>query len=155
MRSYFPGLRARQTVLGTLLIIAEPVHVADQVIGGVRVSYSVDRRSLEIGEAMQLPPAVIFYAPDMNGQGYLYRGPALMFDYPSDMGSETLNTAVAKMLSQPSGTIECIFRDMYKTVFFEKSSVPGWVFALGFSEPAIANIVWSPQPRIPVQSVPS
>jgi C4-dicarboxylate-specific signal transduction histidine kinase len=149
-RSYFPGLMAGQSVLGTLVvsrstgkrsvIIAEPVHFADQVIGAVGVSYSVDQLSLEINEAMQLPPAAVFYALDMNGQTALHSDPTLMFQYPSDMGSDSLRSAVATMLSEQSGTVEYIFRDMHKTVLFERSAVLGWVFALGFSEPATANL---------------
>jgi hypothetical protein len=44
------------------------------------------------------------------------------------------------MLSQPSGTVEYIFQNMHKTVLFERSSLLGWVFALGFSEPATPNM---------------
>lgn len=149
-RSYFPGLMAGQTVLGTLvisrstnkrsIIIAQPVRVANQVIGGVGVSYSVDQLSLEIDQTMQLPASAVFYALDMNGQTALHRDPNLMFEYPSDMGSDTLKSAVAEMLSQPSGTVEYTFQGMHKTVLFEKSSVLGWVFALGFSEPPTPNM---------------
>ena len=149
-RSYFPGLMAGQTVLGTLVIsrstnkrsviVAQPVRIANQVIGGVGVSYSVDQLSLEIDQTTQVPPAAVFYALDMNGQTALHRNPNLMFEYPSDMGSDTLKSAVAQMLSQPSGTVEYIFQDMHKTVLFEKSSVLGWVFAVGFSEPATPNM---------------
>jgi len=110
------------------------------VIGGVGVSYSVDQLSLEIDKTMQLPPAAVFYALDMNGQTALHRDPNLMCEYPSDMGSDTLKSAIAQMLSQPSGTVEYIFQNMHKTVLFEKSSVLGWVFALGFSEPATPNM---------------
>jgi ketosteroid isomerase-like protein len=149
-RSYFPGLMAGQSVLGALVIslstgkrsviIAEPVSVAGQVIGGVGVSYSVDQLSLEIDEAMQLPPAAVFYALDMSGRVALNRNPALMFEYPSDMSSETLLSAVDKMLAEPSGKVEYIFQDVPRTVFFEKSSVLDWVFALGFKGPAAANL---------------
>ncbi len=149
-RAYYPGLVAGQSVLGSLVIslstgkrsviIAEPVRAADQVTGAVGVSYSVDQLSLEIDNAMQLPPAVVFYALDMNGQAALHRDPSLMFEYPSDMGSESLRSAVAKMLSEPSGAVEYLFRDMHKTVFFERSSVLEWVFALGFSAPATPNM---------------
>ena len=149
-RSYFPGLMAGQSVLGTLVIsrstgkrsviIAKPVRVANQVIGGVGVSYSVDQLSREIDETMQFPPATVFYALDMNGQTALHRDPSLMFEYPSDMGSDNLRSAVTRMLSENSGTVEYIFRGMHKTVLFEKSSVLGWVFAFGFSEPATANM---------------
>jgi len=149
-RSYFPGLMAGQSVLGTLVIslsagkrsviIAEPVRVSDPVIGAVGVSYSVDQLSQETDEAMELPPAVVFYALDMNGQTALHRDPALMFEYPSDMGSDTLSAALAKMLSEPSGTVEYTFRDMHKTVLFERSSVLDWAFALGFGDPVSANM---------------
>ena len=149
-RSYFPGLMAGQRVLGALVIslstgkrsviIAEPVRVADQVVGGIGVSYSVDQLSLEIDEAMLLPAAAVFYALDMDGRVALNRNPALMFEYPSDMGSDTLITAVAKMLSEPSGTVEYILQDVPRTVFFEKSSILDWVFALGFKGPATGNM---------------
>jgi ketosteroid isomerase-like protein len=144
-RSYFPGLMSGHRVLGTLVIsrstgkrsviVAEPVRVGDQVIGGVGISYSVDQLSLEIDRTMQLPGAAVFYALDMNGQTALHRDPALMLEYPSDMGSDSLTSAVAQMLSEPSGTVEYIFRETRKTVLFERSSVLGWVFALGSSEP--------------------
>ena len=94
------------------------------------------RLSEEADEAIQLPATTVFYALDMNGRTALHRDPSLMFEYPSDMGSDTLSAAVSKMLSEPSGTVEYVFRDMHKTVFFEKSSVLDWVFALGFSGPA-------------------
>lgn len=149
-RPYFSGLMAGQSVLGTLVIsrstgkrsviVAEPVRVANLVIGAVGVSYSVDQLSLEIDQTTQLPPADVFYALDKNGQAALNRNPALMFEYPSDMGSDSLTAAVAQMLSEASGTVEYIFRGMHKTVFFEKSSVLGWVFAIGFSEPATPDM---------------
>jgi hypothetical protein len=149
-RPYFPGLMAGQSVLGTLVIsrstdkrsviIAEPVRVANLVIGAVGVSYSVDQLSLEIDQTMQLPPAAVFYAVDMNGQTALHRDAKLMFEYPSDMGSDSLTAAVAQMLSEASGMVEYIFRGMHKTILFERSPVLGWVFALGFSEPATPNM---------------
>jgi uncharacterized protein (TIGR02246 family) len=149
-RSYFPSLMAGQRVLGALVIsrstgqrsviIAEPVRVANQVIGGVGVSYSVDQLSLEIDRTMQLPPAVVFYALDMNGQTSLHRDPTLMFEYPSDMGSDTLNFAVARMLSETSGTVEYVFRGIHRTVLFERRAVLGWVFALWLGEPASGDI---------------
>lgn len=149
-RSYFTGLMAGQSVLGSLVIslstgqrsviIAEPVRAANQVIGGLGVSYSVDRLSAEIDQAMQLPATAVFYALDMNGRVALNRDPALMFEYPSDLGSDTLSAAAATMLSEPSGKVEYVFRDIPRTVYFEKSSVLDWVFALGFKEPATPNM---------------
>lgn len=149
-RPYFPGLMAGQTVLGTLVIsrstnkrsviVAQPVRVGSQVIGAVGVSYSVDQLSEEIDQTMQLPAAAIFYALDGTGQTALHRNPSLMFEYPSDMGSESLKAAVTQMLSQQSGTVEYNFQNMHKTVLFERSSVLGWVFAVGFSTPVTPNM---------------
>jgi hypothetical protein len=72
-RFYFPGLMAGQSVLGTLVIslstgtrsviVAEPVVVANQVIGGVGISYAVDQLSLDIGRTLQLPPCNHFLRP--------------------------------------------------------------------------------------------
>ncbi len=149
-RSYFPGLMAGQSVLGTLVIslstgnrsviIAEPVfNQAQQVIGGIGVSCSVDQLSQEIDNQMRLPAQVVFYALDLNGQTALHRDPALMFEYPSDMGSPSLRSAVEEMLAKQSGIVTYVFREMRKTIFFERSSILGWVFALGFSEPATGD----------------
>ncbi len=151
-RSYFPGLMAGETVLGTLVIslstgkrsviIAEPVFDASQhVIGGVGVSYSVDQLSLEINEQTKLTNQYVFYALDLAGQTALHRDPTLMFEYPSDMGSPTLSSAVEEMLSDESGSVTYVFRGLRKTVLFERSASLGWVFALGFGEPAIANVL--------------
>jgi len=144
-RSYFPDLMAGKSILGTLVvslstgkrsvIVAEPVLGTQGVVGGVGVSYSVDQLSLEIDEQLRLPAEVVFYALDASGQTALHRDPTLMFAYPSDMGEEGLRSAVAEMLSKDSGTVTYVFRDLRKTIFFERSSVLGWVFALGFSEP--------------------
>jgi ketosteroid isomerase-like protein len=149
-RSYFPGLLAGEGVLGTLVIsrstgkrsviIAEPVFYGAQIIGAVGVSYSVDQLSLEIDEQIGLPARVIFYALDTEGQTALHRDPTLMFEYPSDMGSPTLSSAVEEMLSRESGVVTYVFRDLRKTVLFERSSILGWVFALGFSEPDLPGM---------------
>ena len=149
-RPYFPDLMAGRSVLGTLVIsrstgrrsviVAEPVRVADQVIGAVGVSYSVDQLSLEIDETLRLPGGAVFYALDPDGQTALHRDAALMFEYPSDMGSDTLRSAVARMLSETSGTVEYVFRDTRKIVLFERSLVLGWVFAVGFSQPGTADL---------------
>lgn len=150
-RSYFPALITGHSVLGTLVIslstgkrsviVAEPVlNQVGQIIGGIGVSYSVDQLSQEIDNQMQLPAQMVFYALDMSGQTALHRNPALMFEYPSDMGSSSLRSAVEEMLTQQSGIVTYIFRDMRKTVFFERSSILGWVIALGFSEPAIGTV---------------
>jgi uncharacterized protein (TIGR02246 family) len=149
-RPYFPALIAGQSVLGNLVIslstrkrsviIAEAVfNRIQQVIGGIGISYPVDQLSQEIDSQMQLPAQIVFYALDLNGQTALHRDPALMFEYPSDMGSPSLRSAVEEMLTKQSGTVTYVFRDMRKTVFFERSSILGWVFALGFSEPETGN----------------
>ncbi len=149
-RSYFPHLMNGESVLGALVIsrstgrrsviIAEPVFDRTQVIGAVGVSYSVDQLSLEIDEQLGLPYAATFYALDLNGQTALHRNPALMFEYPSDMGSSTLRDAAGEMLSNASGAVTYVFpAGIRKTVLFEKSGVIEWVFAFGFSEPAIED----------------
>ncbi len=149
-RSYFPGLMAGQSVHGTLVlsrstgkrsvILAEPVVSGGKVIGGLGVSYSVDQLSAEIDQRLQLPSRMVFYALDMNGQTALHRDPTLMFEYPSDLGDESLRSAVAEMLSKDKGTVHYVFRNMRKTVFFEKSALLRWVFALGFSEPVAGDL---------------
>jgi uncharacterized protein (TIGR02246 family) len=151
-RSYFPALMAGQNVVGSLVIslstgkrsviIGEPVfNQFQQVIGAIGVSYSVDQLSQEIDNQMQLSAQMVFYALDMSGETALHRDPGLMFEYPSDMGSPSLRSAVQEMLTKQSGIVTYVFRDMRKAVVFERSPVLGWVFALGFSEPATGNML--------------
>ena len=119
VRSYFPGLMAGQRILGALavslstgkrsVIIAELVRFADRVIVGV--SYSVDKLSVEIDAAMQLPPAAVFYALDMNGQAGLHRDPALTTYSNFACGRESYH------LSSVTG----YFRE---TISFDRGSVP-------------------------------
>lgn len=59
-----------------------------------------------------------------------------MFEYPSDMGSPSLRSAVEQMLANQSGVVKYVFRDIHKTILSKRSSTLDWVFALGFSEPA-------------------
>ncbi|MBI5545088.1 MAG: cache domain-containing protein [Deltaproteobacteria bacterium] len=149
-RPYFPALMNGRSVMGTLVIsrstgkrsviIAEPIKKESRVIGGVGVSYSVDALSKEIDEAMGLPAGVVFYALDPAGQAALHRDPSLMFAYPSDLGEESLRSAVATMRSKDTGTVDYVFRGTQKRVLFQKSKTLGWIFALGFSEPVAKPI---------------
>jgi uncharacterized protein YgfB (UPF0149 family) len=59
-----------------------------------------------------------------------------MFEFPSEMGSESLHDAVQQMLSKPDVTVQYTFRGAQKTAIFERSKATGWVFVLGFATTA-------------------
>lgn len=139
-RPYFPGLVAGGEVAGELVIsrstgkrtavIAVPVRIGDKITGALGVSLSVDDVSRILNEKMGLPPNFVFYALDSKGRVSLHGKPELIFVYPSDLGSETLNEAVKKMMSEDEGVVTYEFQGK-KTVYFKKSPLTGWVYALG------------------------
>jgi len=139
-RTYFPGLIAGNEVRGDLVIsrstgkraaiFAVPVKKGETVNGALGVSLSVDEVSVVLAGQMGLPQNFVFYALDSKGRTSLHSRPELLFAYPSDMGSETLNEAVRKMLSENEGMVEYDYQGR-KKVYFRKSSLTGWVYALG------------------------
>jgi hypothetical protein len=139
-RTYFHGLFAGSEVKGELVIsrstgkrsavFAVPVISGDKVTGAIGVSLSVDAVSRILNEKMGLPSDFVFYALDSNGRTSLHEKPELLFEYPSDIGSKTLNDAVKKMLSEKEGVVHYEFQGR-KTVYFKRSPLTGWVYALG------------------------
>ena len=139
-RSYFPGLISGKDVVGELVvskstgkrssIFAVPVKKGNKTVGALGVSVSVDETSRMITRDLELPKNFIFYALDAKGRVSLHEKPELLFVYPSDLGSETLNDAVKKMMSEDKGEVAYDFQGR-KVVYFKKSALTGWVYALG------------------------
>jgi len=139
-RPYFPALVSGREVKGDLVIsrstgkraavFAVPVRTGDKITGALGVSLSMDDVSRMLTGKMGLPNNYIFYSLDSQGRTSLHARPELVFEYPSDMGSETLNEAVRKMTSESEGVVSYEFQGK-KTVYFRRSSLTGWVYALG------------------------
>lgn len=139
-RPYFPGLIAGNEVVGDLVIsrstgkrsavFAVPVRRGGKITGALGVSLSVDDLSAMLNKKLGLPPNFVFYALDSKGRVSLHWKPELLFAYPSDLGSETLNEAVKKMMSESEGSVTYEFQGK-KTVYFKKTPLTGWVYALG------------------------
>jgi len=144
-REYFPTLMAGHDVEGQLviskstgersIIVGTPVWRDGHVVGALGVSVSVEKLAAWIDARLELPPNVVFYALDSAGRTALHRDSALMFEFPSDMGSESLAAAVQMMLGKPAGTVRYTFRDAHKVAAFERSTTTGWVFVLGQALP--------------------
>ena len=145
-RAYFPRLMAGQAVAGDLvvskatgkksIIVAAPVKKAGKVIGALGASIATEKLSGWVDGRMALPPEVVFYALDDQGRTALHRETALLFEFPSEMGSESLHDAVQQMLATPEGTVQYTFRGAQKTAIFARSKATGWVFVLGFATPS-------------------
>jgi len=139
-RPYFPGLIAGSEVAGELVIsrstgkrsavFAVPVTRGGKTTGALGVSVSVDELSRILKEKMGLPPNIVFYALDSKGRVSLHGKLELLFKDPFGLGSDTLNEAVKKMLSENEGVVSYEFQGK-KTVYFKRSSLTGWVYALG------------------------
>jgi hypothetical protein len=139
-RLYFPRLMAGEEITGDLVlskstgkrtaIVAVPVRENGKIIGALGTSLSVEGISRMIDEKMGLPDNMIFYALDQDGRTSLHRVSALLFAYPSDMGSKSLAKTVKEMLAEPEGVVTYDFYGE-RTVVFKKSPLTSWVFAIG------------------------
>jgi hypothetical protein len=149
-RPYFPRLTAGNNVVGDLIIskstgkraavIAVPILEDGKVIGALGVSVSADEVSRMLQEKMALPRDIVFYALDAKGQCSLHRESSLLFAFPSDLGSKTLKEAVKEMLSRQEGIVRYEFHGE-KTVFFKRSQLTGWVFAVGVVAGAVGDVM--------------
>jgi len=139
-RGYFPALMAGKDVVGSLVIskstgkrstiVAVPVKVDGKVVGALGASISVEEMSMMLDADMDLPDNMIFYALDKDGQASLHKKVDLLFAYPSDMGSESLDEALRQMLAKPSGLVTYEFKGK-KTIVFKRSAYTNWVYAVG------------------------
>lgn len=139
-RGYFPRLMSGAEITGDLVlskstgkrtaIVAVPIRKNGKIIGALGASLSVVDISRKIEEEMGLPGNIFFYALDQNGRTSLHKVSALLFAYPSDMGSKSLTKTVGEMLAKPEGTVTYDFYGE-RTVVFKKAPLTGWVFAIG------------------------
>jgi hypothetical protein len=139
-REYFPRLMAGEEIIGDLVlststgkrtvVVAVPVKKNGKVIGALGTSLAVEDMSKMLDEKMGLPDNMFFYALDQKGQTALHRVSALLFAYPSDMGSKSLSKTVGEMLTKPEGAVTYDFYGE-RTVVFKKFPLTGWIFAIG------------------------
>ncbi|MDA8163812.1 MAG: cache domain-containing protein [Desulfobacteraceae bacterium] len=139
-RPYFPRLMAGSDISGDLAIskatgkrtavVAVPIKKNGQIIGALGASIDLEALSRTLDQQMKLPESMFFYALDPKGQTALHRKSALLFGFPSDMGSRSLARSVNRMLSEPEGVVTYDFYGE-RTVAFKRFPVTGWVFALG------------------------
>ena len=111
-------------------VIAVPVKNNGKVVGALGVSVSAEDMSKTIAEKLGLPENMLFYALDTKGQVSLHPNSNLLLVFPSDLGSNTLDSAVKKMLSEQEGYVSYEFRGK-KDVVFKKSQLTGWTYAIG------------------------
>jgi hypothetical protein len=139
-REYFPRLMAGGEITGDLVlskstgkrsvIVAVPLKKNGKIIGALGTSLAVEDISRMLDEKMGLPENMFFYALDQKGQTALHRVSALLFAYPSDMGSKSLAKTVTEMLAKPEGAVTYDFYGE-RSVVFKKFPLTGWVFAIG------------------------
>jgi methyl-accepting chemotaxis protein len=140
-RDYFPALLGGKTVEGSLvvskstgersIIVAAPIVRNGKVIGALGASLSATKLAKRVSDQIAFPDNVIFYVLDSHGQTALHHDSSLIFEFPSDIGDETLKSAVQQMLSKPEGAVQYTFRGTPRTVIFRRSKATGWVFVLG------------------------
>lgn len=142
-REYFPRLMAGREVEGVLVVsrstgrksvvIWAPVMKSGKVVGALGVSVSVEKLAAMVDARLKLPANIVFYALDRQGRTALHRDSHLMFEFPSEQGSETLSGAVKEMHSKPEGIVHYTYRGSARVAVFGFSKPTGWVFVLGRS----------------------
>jgi C4-dicarboxylate-specific signal transduction histidine kinase len=140
-RTYFPGLMAGSDVFGEVVIskstgkrsavVAVPVRAEGRVVGAVGASVDLEKLAAAVDEAMALPSDMIFYALDSQGRTTLHRDTAKIFEFPSDLGTKSLRSAVDRMLRSPRGSVTYRFNGAPRTVLFKHADATNWVFVLG------------------------
>lgn len=144
-REYFPELIHGKDVIGSLVIskstgersviVATPVASGGRIIGALGVSLSATKLAALVDDGIKPPADLVFYALDSRGRTALHRQTDLIFQFPSDIGDQSLKSAVRQMLSEPEGVVHYTFRGTHRTAVFRRSARTGWVFALGVLEP--------------------
>ncbi len=139
-RPYFPRLMAGEDINGDLVIgkvtgvrnaiVAVPIKKKGKIVGAIGTSLAVDEISRMLDKEMGLPENMFFYAIDQKGQTSLHRISALLFAYPSDMGSKSLAKTVGEMLTKPEGEVTYDFYGE-RSVVYKKFPLTGWVYAIG------------------------
>jgi methyl-accepting chemotaxis protein len=139
-RDYFPKLLAGHDTVGNLvvgkttglrsIIVATPVIRQGQVIGVIGVSLNARSVSQLVIDRVGMPDSLTFYALDPHGQTAIHKDPAQMFQYPSDMGDQSLKSAVQIMLLQPKGMVNYQFAGIERKAIFDTSELTGWHFVL-------------------------
>ncbi len=141
-RPYFPEIMAGRTSVGTLVVskstgrdvvvVAVPIKNAKgTVIGALGASIYLDSMSEWLAGALMLPPDLVFYALDPQGNTALHVKTEHVFQDPANLGSPTLTQAVKTMLAQDHGTVTYDFEGTTRQVMFQASPLTGWKFALG------------------------
>jgi hypothetical protein len=141
-RPYFTEVLAGRTSVGTLVIskstgrdvvvVVVPVRNAEgSIVGALGASVYLDTMSEWLARALMLPPSLVFYALDPQGNTALHVKTVHVFEDAANQGSPTLVQAVKTMLEQDHGTVTYDFEGSTRQVMFQASPLTGWKFALG------------------------
>lgn len=141
-RPYFPRLMAGADVIGDLVIskstgmrtaiVIVPIKKNGKIIGALGASLDLEQMSRMLDENIRLPENMFFYALDQKGQTSLHKVSALIFGYPSDMGSKSLTKTVQEMLAGPEGLLTYDFYGE-RTVIYKKFPLTGWIYVIGIA----------------------
>jgi hypothetical protein len=140
-RDYFPRVMAGEPVIGSLvvskstgkksLIVTVPIKNKKKIVGAIGASIFLEQFSDLILKEMNLPDDVVFYALDKNTQTVIHRAAFRVFEQPTQLGNETLATAIKEIVSRPEGSVEYVFQGTNRVVYFQTSPLTGWRIVLG------------------------
>jgi hypothetical protein len=146
-RRYFPRVLAGGTVIGDLVvsrstkrnsaIVAVPVRGRDSsIVGVLGASVNLETLAALLRQEMGgMPTGLLFYAIDAQPLGALNSDSSLIFTEPMKLGDEGMRRAFTEMLSNQQGVVTYTFRGSRRTVLYRKSSVTGWWYGFGVTQP--------------------
>ncbi len=140
-RDYFPIVMSGKPVIGSLVvskstgqksvIVTVPIMQEEKTIGALGASIFLDQFSDLIIKEMSLPDNIVFYALDKDAQTVIHRDTFRVFEHPTQLGNETLATAIKQIMAQSGGSVNYIFQGTNRVVYFQMSPLTGWRIALG------------------------
>lgn len=152
-RDYFPRVIAGEPVIGSLVIskstgkksviVTVPIKNKGKIVGAIGASIFLKQFSDLILQEMNLPDDIVFYALDKNVETVIHRAAFRVFEQPTQLGNETLATAIKEIVSRPEGSVEYVFQGTNRVVYFQTSPLTGWHIVLGkvmaITEPEIKS----------------
>ena len=144
-RNYFREFMAGKVARGDFIVsrstgrkevvIAVPVKRDGKIVGGLVAGLFLDDISRKVDDILGLPPDMYFFALAPDGTTILHRAASRGLLKPQEQGDPSMTRAVKKMLSTSSGEVTYRYKKVPRRVFYRKSPVTGWVYAVAMKPP--------------------
>ncbi len=141
-RSYFPGVLAGNTSVGSVVvslstgrttgIVAVPVFGEENTVTGVLgSSVYLDSLSADISRDIPLPSPLYFVAFDRDGLTVLHSRPEQIGRQATVQGTPGEIEAVRSIMAMDEGTVMFTSGGVQQTIIYRTSPLTGWKYGIG------------------------